>query len=77
MDAMLAGTGGNNIQDGLAIFFSKTSTESLQDAEKRWLLEAPQSATPGTIQDMWYEVTGNLGHTGALMDRLLKYWNTQ
>ncbi len=36
-DEIRRATGGPHIQDGLSTWFSRTATESLQDAERRWL----------------------------------------
>ena len=73
-DAILVATGGSTVNDGLASYYSKTATENLQDAEYRWLIE--QGATAGQINDMWFEVLSNAGHTGTINDMLLAYWDS-
>jgi phospholipase C len=62
---------GLQVNDGLAVHFAKTDTESLQDAEHRWLIE--QGATAGQINDMWIEAFG----AGQINDVKLAYWKTQ
>jgi len=44
-DAILAATGGPTVNDGLSSHYGRTPTESLQDAERRWLI-AQSSGTP-------------------------------
>jgi len=68
-DAILAATGANQINDGLALFYGQTEDESLNDAEYRWLTE--QGATPANVNDMWYEL---LSCTQHINDCLLAYW---
>lgn len=68
-DAILAATGANQINDGLALFYGQTADESLNDAEYRWLTE--QGATPANVNDMWYQI---LGCTEHINDCLLRYW---
>jgi len=63
---------GLQVNDGLAVHFGKTATESLQDAERRWLLAQP-GVTGGTINDMWIQFAG----PGQINDAKLKYWNAQ
>ncbi len=70
-DEILRATGGPTIQAGLALHFSRTTSESLQDAERRWLGEAPQNSVDASIADMWNEF---LPGTGSLSDRKLTYW---
>ena len=73
-DAILIATGGPTINDGLANFFGKTASESLNDAERRWLID--NGVTPGPLNQMWYELTGNFGYQGALNERLLQFWQS-
>lgn len=35
-----------------------------------------QGATPGHVNDMWFEVLGTLGATGSLNDRMFFFWDT-
>lgn len=70
-DEILRVTGGPTVQEGLASHFSRTTSESLQDAERRWLNAVPQSSTFASIADMWNEF---LPGTGSLSDRKLTYW---
>ena len=71
-DAVLRKTGGPTYNDGLATYYSKTTTESLKDAEIRWLVS--QGATPGkSINDMWYEYLSGLGYTGSVSDMKLSF----
>ena len=70
-DAIVGATGGPDIASGLASWYGKTATESLMDAEARWLIA--QGATPGHIQDMWVEVFG----PGEFNDVYFEYWRNQ
>ncbi len=72
-DAILGATGGPTVNDGLALWFSKTTNECLADAERRWLLAFPATSS-GTNQDLWDEYLTSLGHTGSLNDKMLAYW---
>lgn len=69
-------TGGNSVPDGLADWYSKTGTESLPDAERRWLLAQDGTADDyGTNQDLWNEILINAGFTsGGLPFKLKEYW---
>ena len=71
-DEIILATGGPTINDGLATWFSKTTTESLQDAEARWLVE--QGAQESNVNDMWYSL---LNCAQSLNDCLLDYWTKQ
>ena len=70
-DEILRATGGPTIQAGLASHFSRTTSESLQDAERRWLNAPPQSSAFASTADMWNEF---LPGSGSLSDRKLTYW---
>lgn len=70
-DEILRATTGPTVNEGLSSHFSRTASESLQDAERRWLAAVPQSATPASIADMWDEF---LPLSGSLNDRKLTYW---
>ena len=72
-DEILRATGGPSINDGLSTWFARTGSESLQDAEHRWLIE--QGATPGHINDMWVEVFGN--ENEHINDVKNNYWSSQ
>jgi hypothetical protein len=69
-DVMIFKTGFANIGDGLRDYFSATSTESLNDAERRWLLAQP-GVTGGSINDMWRQLLDNGG-----FNTRLEYWNS-
>ena len=73
-DAILEVTGGPTINDGLALWYNKQMSESLNDAEFRWLTE--QGALQGTINDKWFAYLRNSGYTGALNDMQLQYWRS-
>ncbi|MBT8438905.1 MAG: hypothetical protein KJO91_04195, partial [Gammaproteobacteria bacterium] len=72
-DAILGKTGGPTIADGLATWFSKGANESLQDAERRWLLSFG-ATTSGTNQDLWNQYLTSLGYSGTFNDKYLEYW---
>lgn len=74
-DEILRATGGPTINDGLSTWFARTSTESLNDAEYRWLLAKPTVAA--TINDMWFEFLRTSLFTGSLNDMKLAYWTAQ
>lgn len=76
LDAIRGKTGGTTISDGLRSWYSATSSESLNDAERRWLL-AFGATTSGTNNDLWMQYLDSLGHTGSLNDRKFQYWNAQ
>ena len=77
-DEILRVTGGATVNDGLASYFMKTSTQSLQDAELNWLDTIHVSNTGGTIQDRWYNyLTQAKGYSGSLNDMLLQYWRNE
>ncbi len=72
-DAILIATGGPTRQGGLADWFSKVATETLQDAERRWLVE--QGASTGiSNKGMWSEVLKAAGYVGTVDDMLHQYW---
>lgn len=70
-DEILRATTGPTVNEGLSSHFGRTTSESLQDAERRWLNEVPQSSTFASIADMWDEF---LPLSGSLNDRKLTYW---
>jgi len=74
MDAIRFKTGGTTVQDGLSSYFSQAPGESLADAEFRWLGE--QGATGTSRNDRWRNFLTSEGHSGALCDQLLAYWNS-
>lgn len=71
-DEILRVTGGPTVNEGLASHFGKTASESLQDAERRWLNAVPQSSAFASIADMWDEF---LAGSGSLNDRKFIYWS--
>ena len=75
-DEVLRATGGPSLNDGLATWFGRTATETIGDAERRWLL-AQAGAAGGTLGDLWYAVLRAAGHTGSLNDMKLSYWSAQ
>ena len=62
---------GTDLASALATHFSKTASESLQDAEHRWLVA--QGGSGGAIDDMWVEVFGG----GTVTQAMLAHWTTQ
>ena len=76
MDAIRFKTGGGNQNEGLRSWFSATSAEALNDAERRWLL-AFASTSSGTNADLWRQYLTDLGHTGIINEQQLQYWNNQ
>jgi len=72
---ILRATGGPTINEGLSTWFGRTVAESLQDAERRWLIA--QGAPATQRNDMWFFVLRGLLYTGALNDMLLAYWTSQ
>jgi len=62
--------------DALSTHFSRVAGESLNDAERRWLLS--QGATSsGSNQDLWVQFLKGEGYTGSINDMLKKYWLAQ
>lgn len=72
-DLILAATGGLTYNEGLSTYFGRTNEESLQDAERRFLLA--EGATPGHTQDMWFELLRAAGFTGSLKDMWFAFWD--
>lgn len=72
-DAILEATGGPTVNEGLSSHFSRTASETLGDAEQRWLKEQV-GVTSESIGDCWYEFTTGLGYSGSLNDRQFAYW---
>ncbi len=75
-DQILRATGGPTIPDGLRSWFTALATETLNDAERRWLLAFPSTGV-GTNNDLWVQYLRSVGHTGTLNDMLLQYWTAQ
>jgi hypothetical protein len=73
-DFIKAKTSGNSVNTGLAIWFSKLPSETLSDAEFRWL--GDQGASGNTVQDRWKSYLIGLGYSGTLMDMMKKYWSS-
>ncbi len=71
-DAMLKATGGPTQQGGLASWYSKTASEGMHDAERRWLIS--QGGTKATNQGMWNEILKAAGYVGTTADMLNQYW---
>lgn len=76
-DEILRATGGPTIAAGLSTWFTRTSSESVQDAEHRWLLEQVQVTKGGSNKDMWYQLLRALGFTGGMGIMTLEYWRGQ
>jgi hypothetical protein len=72
-DAILTTTGGPTVNDGLAAWYGKLATETLQDAERRWLIDNSGFST-GTNNDLWMQGLTALGYTGSLNDMLVRFW---
>lgn len=72
-DEILRATGATTVNDGLATHYGKTATESLQDAEARWLFSQPAVTVKTTINDMWVQFQG----AGQINDLKLAYWSAQ
>ena len=72
-DEILRATGGPTVNDGLAVHFGKTATESLQDAERRWLGGDEALAPVQQLNDLWI---ANYG-PGQINDVKLAYWSGQ
>ncbi len=70
-DEILRATGGPTVNDGLRTWFGATASETLQDAERRWLLAQP-GAICGTINDLWMQTLS--GTPGTLNDKVFTYW---
>lgn len=62
--------GGN---DGLVYWFSRTTGESINDAESRFLKQN-DSISGGCIQDMWLKMLSLAGYSGTVNDMLSSYW---
>jgi len=75
-DNILRATSGSTVNEGLSTWFSRTASESLGDAARRWLL-AKASTTSGSNRDLWYEFLRDEGYSGAVNDMLLSYWRDQ
>ena len=71
-DLILAVTAGATVNEGLSSWYSRTADESLTDAERRWLIG--KGATPGSLNDMWFDFLSTEGYTGALNDMKYDYW---
>jgi len=71
-DRILAATGGPTVNGGLASYYGKTPTETLNDAAYRWL--RAQGVAPAKLNDMWYEFLRGQGYTGSFNDMVYKYW---
>ncbi len=75
-DEIKRATGGATVNEGLSSWFSRTASESLDDAERRWLLAFPATSS-GTNGDLWYEYLRSLTYTGSLNDMMITYWKAQ
>lgn len=80
-DEIKRATGGLTVNEGLSDWFSRTATESLKDAEARWLFAQVTVLTYGHINDMWREfllpVYGLLAGSEDLNDMKFAYWSAQ
>lgn len=65
---------GNTYNDLLHQYYLDNGaiSDDLQDAEYQFLIS--QGATPASIPDMWFQMLGTLGYTGALSDRIKDFW---
>ena len=70
-DEILRATGAATINDGLSTWFSRTASESLNDAESRWLLSQVAVTALSDINSMWVQFQGGSGHVSDLK---LAYW---
>ena len=68
----LLGGGVGDINDLLFAYFGGGVDQNLQDAEYGWLVA--HGATPGQINDMWFEYLTGLTLEGALVDMLNEFW---
>ena len=75
-DEIKRATSGATVNDGLSTWYTRTAGESLNDAERRWLL-AFAATSAGPNKDLWYDYLRSLGHTGSLNDMKLAYWTAQ
>ena len=74
-DEHLSAQGGPTVNDGLRTHFSALATETLQDAELRFLQAQVAVTTATTIQDAWMQFLA--ATPGTLNDKLLVYWTAQ
>ena len=70
-DEILRVTGGPTVNDGLSDYFARTTTESLNDAESRWLFSQGGVTVLANVNDMWMELLG----PGQINDLKLAYWS--
>jgi len=75
-DNIKLATGGNSVPDGLADWYSKTNTESLVDAEFRWLSNIDTQNSGGSIDDLWFNILRSAGYSGSLSDMRAAYWES-
>ncbi len=71
---------GLQVNEGMAAHFGRTATESLQDAEIRWLLAKAENSgtTDEVIADLWFTFLSVAGFgPGTLNDMKLAYWKAQ
>lgn len=76
-DEIRRATGATTVNDGLSAHFSRTTSESLQDAESRFLLAQVAVTSLASIADMWHTFLRAAGHTGSINDMKLQYWSLQ
>ena len=74
-DEILRATGGPSVNDGLRSWFSALASETLQDAERRWLGEEGAPPAGKTISDQWIVLLN--ATPGTLNDKQLAYWSAQ
>lgn len=75
-DEIKRATGGATVNEGLSSWYTRTATESLNDAEHRWLL-AQAATTSGANNDLWHEFLRAAAYTGSVNDMKLAYWKAQ
>lgn len=66
-----------DINDSFLIWLQANGATSNELNTAQWEYLIAQGATSRELNSMWFEVTGNLGHTGALNDRLHSFWSAQ
>ncbi len=76
-DEIKRATGGPTVNDGLRSWFSATASETVQDAERRWLLVFLSTGPDGTNNDLWSQYLTDLTLLGTLSDQKLQYWTAQ
>lgn len=73
-DCIVEALGGDQINDKLLAYYRINGGVggSINDAEYSFLLA--NGADIAQLNDMWFQMLGNLGYTGALDDMLYEFW---